>query len=164
MAVGFLTLSASALAFALGPGIVARRERVRSERELFQLGPQWRNTKKDERQLDSAAMRIAAARSLTDSRHSIVALLAAITGELSDSSSITALHVDSCGGSLSILSERAASALTDIRRVRYVDRVEIDGPVASEILDGERRERASIKFTWAARERHETSLLTKVSR
>jgi hypothetical protein len=143
-------LAISGAAFAMSPMLVAQYEARHAESELRLLRPQWQSLGREQHELDSISRLLHATKNFFDSRHQPLELLAQLTQQLSDSSSILALHIDTIGGTIAIISSRAASSLSELKRVTGIDRVEILGAVASETLNGERRERATLRFAWAS--------------
>lgn len=66
---------------------------------------------------------------------------------LPESTAVTALHIDSLGGSLTVLAPHAAATLEGVAAIPIVARVQMAGAVNREIAAGAELERATLRFT-----------------
>jgi hypothetical protein len=64
---------------------------------------------------------------------------------------IVSLRVDSTGGSLVIIGQRASAALSSLEKVDAVRSSRLVGPVTRELVAGREMERASIHFAFTSR-------------
>ena len=121
----------------------------RARARLAMLAPRQRDLQQVQSSLASATTALNSVAAFERSRQSATLLLAEVALALPDSTAVTTLHVDSLGGTLTLLAPRAASALEAVSGLPLMARVQMNGAVTREIAGGVQLERASLRFTFA---------------
>lgn len=146
VSVGFVLLL-SMVAALLAPVVETTRTIRRAERQVAELAQPAREGFAAE--ADLALFRSALAEFASLSRASAQPtsrLLAAVAGALPESTAVIGLRVDSAGGQLVVLANRAASVPSRLEATELFAAAEITGAITREVAGGRERERATIRF------------------
>jgi hypothetical protein len=131
---------------AVAPAVTARKQSQRAETALAAIDAQ-RTTAVDAtinlRQVTAALD--SAARAASE-RQSILALLASVTAGLPDSSAIVTLRTDSTGGTIVVLSPRAAMVVKTLDGLEEMTAPQIVGPVTRETNGNRELDRVTVRF------------------
>jgi hypothetical protein len=143
-----LVSASAAVTMAVGaPGLAATYSAVRSERESKRLEIEARGTLEDAGELVQFRAALTEYAGLTVSaRSSASRLLAEFATALPDSSAIVSFRIDSTGGQVALLAPLAATVLSRLERARIVGNQQIVGPITREKVDGQERERVTLRF------------------
>jgi hypothetical protein len=141
-------IAAASVAVALLlPGMRSLRHGEQARAKLVALSAQRLDLQRVQASLLSSSATVANLASFERSRRSATLLLAELAMALPESTAVTALHVDSLGGSLTLLAPHAAAALENVAAIPIVGRVQMAGVVNREIAAGAELERATLRFT-----------------
>jgi Tfp pilus assembly protein PilN len=142
---------AGLVATAWVPGAMAASRADRARARLASLAARQRELRRVEAQLAGSTLALNGIASFEASRRSATLLLAELAMALPDSTAITTLHVDSVGGTLTVLAPRAAGTLEAVSALSLIGRVQMTGAVTRETTGGVELERASLRFTFKRR-------------
>jgi hypothetical protein len=136
----------SLLASQLLPLLAAQRTGARAAERSAALAPQRRSALEAEIELARVTEALAEIAGFGAGRRSATLLLGDLARALPAGSAVLTLRVDTAGGSLVLLSPRAAAVLDSLERAPAIDALEIAGPVTRESLGGRELERLTLRF------------------
>jgi type II secretory pathway pseudopilin PulG len=134
------------------PGVVASFAARRDAAAQARIESRASASRSDANALAQTTAALRALADFSNSRQSMVLLLAEITRSLPDSSSLVAFQVDSTGlGSVVAVSPHAAAVVDAVERTPGLASPQIVGPVTRERVGGRTLERVSVRFQLIAR-------------
>lgn len=147
-----LTRAALACAVAIAaalvaPGAVASVAARRDRAAEARIGSRAHASRSDANALAQTTAALRALADVSNSRQSMVLLVAEITRSMPDSSSLVAFEVDSTGlGSVVAVSPHAAAVVDAVERTPGLASPQIMGPVTQERVGGRTVERVAVRF------------------
>ncbi len=146
----WIAISAAGLiAAAWAPGALAARRAERARARLGALSREQRELRTVQSALATSTAALGSVASFERSRRSATLLLAELALALPESTAVTALHIDSLGGALTVLAPRASGTLEALSGIPLTGHVHMAGPITREVITGVELERASLRFTFA---------------
>jgi hypothetical protein len=142
--------AAAAIFLALTPALSARRTAHIAALELRELASAHREAMALYRRAQEVDATIAAVRAFT-ARPSVLSRLASITRALPLDAAMIALSMDTTGGSMVMVSDRAVNVLAALDSAAAFRSPQVAGPVTPERIDDAQLERATIRFQWSRR-------------
>jgi Tfp pilus assembly protein PilN len=144
----WLSIAAACVVLAAAlPGILSLRRSEKARARLGALSAGRRELQRVQTSLAASSATLGNVASFERSRRSSTLLLAELAMALPESTAVTALHIDSLGGSLTVLAPHAAATLEGVAAIPIVARVQMAGAVNREIAAGAELERATLRFT-----------------
>ena len=141
--------AAGMVACAWLPGATATGRAERTRSRLTTLSAKTRELGRVQTSLANATASLNGISAFERSRRSATVFLAELALALPDSTALTALRVDSVGGTITVLAPHAAAALEAVTEVPGLARVQLSGAVTREVAGGIQLERASLRFAFA---------------
>lgn len=142
-------IAASIVVAMVAPGVLSMRRTGQARSHLAVLRKKVGEADKVQRDLAEATTELNLVSKFQASRRSTTLLLGELAMALPESTAITALRIDSVGGSLSILTPHAAAAVESMSAVPGLHRVQVTGSMTRETTNGVDLERAAIRFGFA---------------
>jgi Tfp pilus assembly protein PilN len=137
---------ASALA---ARGLAAVRARDDAEIVLTRLSGDYRSALADRSDLQTIAKVLDQVAEFEATRQSVTLLLGVLARVLPERTALTALRVDSAGGTIVVLGPSAANMMSTLENAPGLDSPEMVGPITQEVVAGERLERVTVRFRFA---------------
>ena len=140
-------LGLALLGAALAPGLRARGAALRAERELNRVAPTASAALAEESELRKFEGALAEyGRMRRPAERPMTRFLAQLAALLPDSAALIALRIDGAGGQLSLLGPSIAGVLARLERWALISSPQIVGSITRELVAGQERERATVRF------------------
>jgi hypothetical protein len=122
------------------------RDAIRDRSSLKAMDKDVRGAQVVQTDLARISNALNAVGSFANQRTPVSALLADLTRAMPNGTAILSLQVDTAGGSLVALGERATSVVASLETTRSVTSPRLVGPITREVVGGKELDRVSIRF------------------
>src|SRR5258708_19252201 len=122
------------IATLISPDIAAARARFQSERELGALRVDVALVAKDRAALDRQVSAMRQIRTFATSRQLLTPMLSAISLQLPESTAITALRIDTIGGTMVTLSPFGTALVSALSTTPGVETLQLSAPITREMI------------------------------
>ncbi len=141
------------IATLISPDIAAARARFQSERELGALRVDVALVAKDRAALDRQVSALRQIRTFATSRQLLTPMLSAISLQLPESTAITALRIDTIGGTMVTLSPSGTALVSALSTTPGVETLQLSAPITREMIGLLELQRTAVRFRFQRRGR-----------